>query len=327
MATIFHTSAWVEGLANAFSCEPRFQVLLGPLGEIVASWPSMLVRSRLTGTRLVCLPYSHDVAPLVSSGEQAAQLYEIVLRDRPSVGASWVEVRGWPCGVELPAGLVPTGNYIGHVVDLSAGPDELWQGCDKGFRYSVRRARRNGLEVRRAGSRRDIEVFYRLYRAQRRRQGLLGQPKSFIWHIWDSIVSHGNGFVITVWHNDEPLTGLLAIGHGKRLVGTHSGSAPRGRELLATPLAMWSSIELACELGYLTYDLGRSDASDQGLLRFKDDLGAERAPLPYYYYPEPRGVNSGRKSAAVTAAMRLAAKTAPNSAFDMLGRTLYRHSG
>ena len=52
----FHHSSWARALVDAYGYLPRYHVV-EVAAEIVAAWPAMLVRSRLTGNRLVALPF------------------------------------------------------------------------------------------------------------------------------------------------------------------------------------------------------------------------------------------------------------------------------
>jgi len=327
-ALAFHQPSWIAALASGIGGEPWCPALLDGQLQIAAAWPFMLMRSRLTGTRMVCLPYCHRTGPLVDTAEQAAILMSMVLEKAESMRASWIEVRGWPSGVPVPAELESSSQFTRHVTDLTAGRDAAWAGLEhRSTRYSIRKAERNGVTVRRAGSFEDTRIFYHLYETQRRSQALLPQPWRFIETIWRTIVDPGNGFVLIAEHKKTPVAAVLAIGHRGNLVATHSGGSGEARRLLATPLLMWKSMELACELGYQTYDFGRCHATDAGLLRFKSQLGATQLDLPYYYYPEKRGFNTGDKSRLFTAGLKLTTCVASDRMLEMLGSVLYKHLG
>jgi CelD/BcsL family acetyltransferase involved in cellulose biosynthesis len=327
LALVFHQPAWIRALAYVFGYEPRFHVLQDLDGNIAAAWPAMLVRSRLTGNRLVCLPFCHRAGPLIDCAEQAQRLVEAVLDDRRRLGARTVEARDWPRNVELPPVIKAAHFYSRHVIDLSRGAEAVWQGLNKDMRYSIRRASRNGVTVRAGNGPEDLDVFYRLYLEQRRRQRLLPQPLAFIRAIYAGLVQAGNGFMVVAEHQGKPIAALLSVGHAVTVIGTHSAAGPDARHLRATPLAMWKSVELACERGYTGYDLGRSDTDSAGLQHFKEEWGAVQEDLPYFYNPKPGGVNAGRPRGLPSAVLGLYARFAPRPVYVKLSEVVYRHLG
>ena len=60
-STVFHSSNWAWVLKESYGYVPRYYVLENEAGDIKAAIPFFLIQSRLTGKRLVCLPFS-DIA-------------------------------------------------------------------------------------------------------------------------------------------------------------------------------------------------------------------------------------------------------------------------
>jgi hypothetical protein len=72
-----------------------------------------------------------------------------------------------------------------------------------------------------------------------------------------------------------------------------------------------------------TFDLGRSDLDNPGLIEFKDRWGTRRADLHYLRYPM-----LGRRKAAAAPWMRLARQLVtlvPDPLVVTAGKRLYRH--
>ncbi len=313
-------------MTKMFGYQPRFHALEDAQGEIVAAWPLMLIRSRLTGTRLVCIPFCFRAGPLISTANEASQLFPEVLKDAADCKADWIEVRGWPSDLAVPHPLRAGSFYVRHTLDLSSGVEGVLAGLKKDMRYSIRRAERNGLSVRSGSGPADRAIFYNLYVDQRRRQGLLPQPEKFINAIWDAMEDLG-GFAAIVEHGSQPACVMLSIGHGSTIVGMYSGTDIIARKVRAVPLAIWKSVELACQAGYTSYDFGRSDVDADGLQRFKADWGASSERLPYLFYPNPRGINSGDQPGIARSLLRLNARFAPDILFKGVGSLAYPHLG
>jgi lipid II:glycine glycyltransferase (peptidoglycan interpeptide bridge formation enzyme) len=92
------------------------------------------------------------------------------------------------------------------------------------------------------------------------------------------------------------------------------------------PFLFWHVIRDARASGCLTLDLGRTSAAQQGLLTFKDRLGATRSPLGYWQLPAHEGAASPFRAAAARVARQVMERT-PGGLHAATGRLLYRHVG
>src|SRR6478736_10413193 len=83
-ATIFHSTAWARVLVDTYGHRPCYaQMSLN--GNLLALIPIMEVKSVLTKTRGVCLPFSDYCAPLLFScfaGELLSQKLQQIGRER-----------------------------------------------------------------------------------------------------------------------------------------------------------------------------------------------------------------------------------------------------
>ena len=323
----FHTAGWTDALMSAFGYQPRFHALEDDAGNIAASWPCMLVDSKFTGRRLVAMPFCHGAGPLVRTEEEAEALLQAVLEDARRLRVAIVETRGWPCSIPAPARLQRASPFCAHVLDLSHGPERVLAGVSKDMRYSIRRAERNGLSTREATTLRDFDVFWTMYRSQRRRQALLPQPKDFLKAVFERMVLTGEGSLVMTEYQGRAVAALLSLSVGRSTVGTHSASTPEARTLRAVPLAMWKSIELACRRGSTQFDLGRTDPRAIGLMHFKKDWGAQQQELPYLYWPKPAGLNSRAPSSYARSLLNMYCRTVPEPLFSYVGGKVYRHLG
>ena len=85
----------------------------------------------------------------------------------------------------------------------------------------------------------------------------------------------------------------------------------------------WKAIQEAKEEGLREFDLGRSSTDNEGLIQFKDRLGASRRTLRYWrYYP----VASPRRGPSRTMALaKMVCAHLPNQWLTSAGSLLYRH--
>lgn len=326
-ATPFHQPGWTSAVSEVFGYEPRFQVLEDTGGEILAAWPTMLVTSRLTGRRLVCLPFCHRAGPLIDSELQAKKLLRALVDDAKALRAGSVEVRDWPPGIPVPIDLQRVDLYATHFLDFSGGPDAVLRRLSHGPRIGILRARREGVTVRSSDDPRDLEAFYGLYVKQRRRQGLLPQPLSFIRKIYEKILLPGNGFIVMAEYQDKPICALIAIGHGSTITTTHSAADLLARRVLAMALAMWKVVEVGSDRGYTRYDLGRTGLEAAGLLNFKEQWGVQGVDLPYFYLGRRSGVNVGDRGRLRSLLLGAYTRFAPGPILLGLSKPMYRHLG
>lgn len=324
---IFHRSEWASILIESYGYEPRYHVLETDAGVITAAWPAMLVRSWLTGTRLVTMPFSDHCPPLVRDGHEWRLLLDSVLADARENGAARVELRGWPEGLSAPSGLVSAHGYVRHVVDLTPGRDMLLKALSENARRSLKRAEKDGVTTRFAESAADFDSFLALNRKLRRRHGMLPQPARFFHAIRRNLIERGMGSILLAERAGVPLAALLLLRHGDVTLDKYAVNDPSLLEYRGSHLAMWKAIEAEAAGGARWYDMGRSDATAVSLHRFKEQWGAAMLDAPYYYHPAPGGQNTADPAGFKKTVLDLFARVAPNPIYDAAGKLVYRHLG
>src|SRR3954451_3107298 len=145
-ATVFHHPAWLRALRDEYR-HPIWAICLEDAeGRVVAGLPVATVVSRLTGNRLVALPFS-DVCPPILSGD--------VSRLGPLVDALEAERvrRGLPLEVHAQLEGLPScsqGDEFWHqTASLPDDPADVDRLLRPSKRRDVRRAVRDGVEVER----------------------------------------------------------------------------------------------------------------------------------------------------------------------------------
>jgi lipid II:glycine glycyltransferase (peptidoglycan interpeptide bridge formation enzyme) len=324
---IFHRSEWASVLIEAYGYEPRYHVLETDAGVITAAWPAMLVRSRLTGTRLVTMPFSDHCSPLVRDDHEGRMLLDSVLVDARENVAARVELRGWPESLSAPNVLVSAHGYVRHVVDLTPGRDMLLKGLSENARRSVKRAEKNGVTTRFAETPADFDLFLALNRKLRRRHGMLPQPVRFFHAIRRNLIERGMGSILLAERAGVPLAALLLLRHRDVTLDKYAVNDPSLLEYRGSHLAMWKAIEAEAARGARWYDMGRSDATAVSLHRFKEQWGAAMIDAPYYYHPAPGGQNTADPAGFKKTILELFARVAPNPIYDAAGKLVYRHLG
>src|SRR4051794_40964818 len=178
-ALVFHHPAWLGLLRDQYRYELLAWVLLDG-DAVVGGLPVARVRSRLTGTRLVAVPFCDLCGPLLASDAPPGARDELLAtiadqRRREGLG---LEIHEEVAGLD---GATASQRFAHHVVALADDPAAVEAGFTKSHVLrGARKAQRLGLRVERRTDRDALDAFYRLHLETRRHQGVPIQPRSFI---------------------------------------------------------------------------------------------------------------------------------------------------
>ena len=314
-ATMFHHPAWIALLADRYRYEFAASCLVDDGGRIVAGLPWGRIESRLTGRRLVALPFSDACEPL-TDGASEDELARAIDEHRRETGLG-LEVR-W----RMEALGTTAQQYWRHTLALEPDADAVAKRAKSSIRRGVSKARKERLEFERRTDAAALDAFYRLHLRTRRRQGAPTQPKRFIDGL-GALFERGHGFVALVTDGGKPLAAAVFLQLRGHLIYKYGASdrsalARRPNNLLFAEVIRW-----ACEAGLSELDFGRTDLDQEGLKQFKRGWGAEELPLHHTY----AGMEA--PSADASGVQRLAApviRYSPPTVGRLFG-ALYRHFG
>lgn len=322
-AEIFHHPRWLGLLQAQYGYELTACCVRGEDG-VEAALPLAHVSSRLTGKRLVSLPFSDVCSPLLSADaglEALGTLGDAVAAHAAERGLE-LTVHGAMPGI--PGGFVSE-RFVRHELALPADPDEAERNASKSLRRGVTKARREGLRAERRTDAEALDAFYRLHLRTRQRLGVPTQPKRFIGRFED-LFAAGLGAVWLVLDGDEPVAAAVFLTHGDTVTYKYGASAAEALPKRPNNLLMLEAIRWSCSQGYDKFDFGRTDLDNDGLRRFKCSWGAEELPLSYTYLsreePAAAGVPSLRERMMTKTIQR-----SPAVVGRLAGEMLYRHVG
>ncbi|PYV62758.1 MAG: hypothetical protein DMG97_39575 [Acidobacteria bacterium] len=321
-SSIFHTREWLDALQRTYKYKPRAFTTSAPGSALSNGIVFCQVNSRLTGSRLVSLPFSDHCDPLVESPEDLQALLSAV-RERTAGKFSHVEIRPRSISLGEQSNFKARSQYHLHVLDLHLSLEEVYSGLHKnGMQRKIRRAERERVVADQGRSESMLQEFYGLILMTHRRHKVPPQPLAWFRNVIKCCDSRVKIYVARV--DNRPIASIFTLRHKKSLVYKYGGSDESFHNLGAMPRLFWAAIQDAKSEQLLELDLGRSDQDNEGLMRFKDHLGAARSPLQYW---------SSGASARVTS-KGLAFRTAkhfltrlPDSLFRLVGELLYRHAG
>jgi CelD/BcsL family acetyltransferase involved in cellulose biosynthesis len=322
-ASVFHSTNWLGALRHVYGYEPVVVTTCSAESPLTNGLVFARVNSRLTGRRLVSLPFSDHCEPLL---ENAAQLAPILARTKNRISEDnwkYMEIRPLLYSPPGSAALDRLVTYYFHSLDLRPGLEELFKGFHKDcVQRKIRRAEREKLRYEEGRSEELLKKFYRLLVMTRRRQYLPPQPIAWFRGL---IASFGEGIKIRVASKDGvPVAGILTLLHRKSMVYKYGCSDLAYNNLGGTALLFWKTIQEAKERGFEELELGRSDTSNCGLVAFKERWGAPRREISYWTYP---GNHVPELSSWQRRVARHIIPLMPDGALEAVGRLLYKHIG
>lgn len=323
-ASVFHDRGWLEALARTYSYE-LYVLTSSPFGQPLENGIVVgRVSSWITGARLVSLPFSDHCEPLLREGENTEEFIHWMQDACDLQKWRYVELRPLAASYQQRDGLQPSRSYWFHDLDLSLSLDQIFQRLHKNsFQRKVQRAERECLSYEMGRSEQLMEKFYRLLMKTRRRQQLLPQPRAWFKNLLECMREK---LQIRVASKDgKPVATMLTLHHGSSVVYKYGCSDERFHNLGGMPFLFWKLVEESKASSAERIDLGRTDLTNEGLIAFKDRLGADKKLLTYYRYTKApkRGVTALSDSRALRQFFSLLPETVCSAA----GRILYRHLG
>jgi CelD/BcsL family acetyltransferase involved in cellulose biosynthesis len=320
-SSAFHRVEWLEALRLSYGFEP---VLLttAPWGEPLRNGLLLCkVRSRLTGNRLVSLPFSDHCEPLADSPDSMNDLLSSVANRVDQEQWKYFELRPIRYSTSSRPDFALSATYYFHRLDLRPDEQALFKGFHKAsIQRKIAKAGREGLRCEQGSGEELLEHFYKLLLMTRRRHGLPPQPRKWFRSL---IAAFGADLQIRVaFKAGTPVASILTLSHKKTLVYKYGCSDRRFNNLGGTVMLFWQAIQEARAKGILELDMGRSDLDNPGLVTFKERWGAERSSIHYWRYPAASSASRPRSLGGP--AKWLLAK-APDLALTLLSNVAYRH--
>ena len=321
-AEIFHDLLWLELLRDEYGYEIGACCVRDD-ERIEAAIPFAKIKSRLTGNRIVALPFSDHCPPVLAADAGLESLGMLGDALEAHAKESHLDLTVHAALPSVSAGHVKE-RFVRHLLTLPGDPDEAEANTSKSFRQGARKAARGGLAVEKHTDAAGLDIFYRLHLETRRRLGVPTQPKSFI-DRFAGLFDAGRGGVWLVRDEEgEPIAAAVYLTHGKLVTYKYGASATAGLAKRPNNLLMLTVIRDHAERGFELFDFGRTDLDNEGLRRFKRSLGAEEVPLAYTYLTEPAPLGEPSLKEKV---MATTIRRSPAVVGRLAGQMLYRHVG
>jgi hypothetical protein len=328
-ASVFHSRAWLQALSRSYGYQSIAYTTSPPEEDLQNGIVFCRVESWLTGRRLVSLPFSDHCEPLVDRPEDLQAFVDGLEQELRNENWRYIEIRPLHL-VKIKSPLCrPTATYIFHQVNLEPNLDTIFCNFHKdSVQRKILRAQREGLKYQEGTTESLLEAFYRLLVITRRRHHVPPQPKNWFRNL---LSCFGEALKIRLALKDgRAVAGMLTLRYKDTLIYKYGGSDARFHHFGGMHLLFWESIQDAKNCGLRMFDLGRSDARQAGLIKFKSRWGATQSGLTYLRYAESGNSEHIFDHDGTNWKMRILKRgfgQAPCSVLSALGSLLYKHVG
>lgn len=320
-SSIFHTCNWLRALRETFGYGAKVFTLSAPKEELRSGLVFCDVRSWLTGSRLVGLPFSDHCEPLGDDLE-VNRLLSYLSRLPPENQLKYLEIR--PLRSLMPAGFWKAKMFHLHVLDLRRDLYDIFQSFHKSsIQRTIRRAERRGLQLSQGTSEWHLKNFYKLFVLTRKRLQVPPQPIEWFRNLISCL---GSRMSISIALDQETaIAAIVTLRHNDIVTYKYGGSDERFHNLGGVSFLFWNAIRQAKLHGATGFDFGRTDVENVGLATFKSRWGAAASELAYWRCGEAQ--QAEWKSRVIANAAKWSFGKLPAAALIKIGRLLYRHVG
>lgn len=163
-----------------------------------------------------------------------------------------------------------------YILDFSSSLDEIWKKMSKKKRNMIRKAKKNGLEVKKSPKiEKDIITFYEMQKETYARSNKKGFKLNYI----KSILNLKDSDLFFTQKDDKLLASAIMMGNKKQVYYLHGASIQNS--FGASDILQWRMIEYYKEEGYKYYDFGgvafdsTNNTKSEGIKHFKKSFGGD----------------------------------------------------
>ena len=167
-STFFHTAAWARVIHESYNYKPLYFTLIEN-SKLKTLLPVMEVKSFLTGSRGVSLPFTDACHPIAHQSRQFKELLHHVCEHGKKAGWRHIELRGAHNGLN-PSPVYTT--HHSHSLELDQDHGNIFFSFNSNVRRNIKRAHKERLQVTRSNTWKAVMAFCRLNCMTRKQHGL-----------------------------------------------------------------------------------------------------------------------------------------------------------
>lgn len=322
LASVFHTRGWLRALTMTYGFRPVALTSSGSCEQLSDGVVFCEIRSRITGARLISLPFSDHSQPMLNDDCSTLELQRWIEEEYVRGKWKFIELRPTAWEMDPASTLVATESFWVHTLELAPSLEKIFRNLHKScFQRRIRHAEHEHLTFERSCTGQLIDDFYKLLTITRKRHQLLPQPREWFQNIMAEMSP--NAEIRMARKDGVPVAAILTLRHRGTVVFKYGCSDARLHHLAGMPFLFWRLIEDSKLEGIERIDFGRSEIENAGLIEFKDRMGTTRKKMSNLRYPRSEktsGVQLSRLGMQRKVISYLPAVISSN-----LGRLVYRH--
>jgi len=289
--SIFHSPAWASVLSEAYGLSVQVHLTTDLAGRPLGGLPFCQISDPVSD-RIVSLPFSDYCDPLLTSPQD----WEVLFAE--------LETRGMPVSFRClddrtalaDSRLTVVKRARWHGLELTASLETIWANMASSMRRAIRKALREGVEVRLVDDHVFLQEFMRMHLAVRKRKyRLLAQPYTFFQAICRRFRERDGWFPLMASHRGRFIAATVLLRWNDTLYYKFNASDAEALQLRPNNLLLWEGVKLGKSMGCRSFDLGASDDDQPGLIRFKRSLGAGEKEISHLRYV-PNGYLAEREA-------------------------------
>ncbi|HKD77454.1 MAG TPA: peptidoglycan bridge formation glycyltransferase FemA/FemB family protein [Ktedonobacterales bacterium] len=140
------------------------------------------------------------------------------------------------------------------ILDIHPAQDKLLAGMNKTCRYSIKRAQREGVQIRQGISERDRADFYAIYQETAQRHGFAIFPRAHYDEVLEAFLPQGKGMLFLADYGGKPIAAAVITVCGTVATYLYGASADHERQVMPNHLIQWTAIQWAKAQGCTYYD-------------------------------------------------------------------------
>jgi len=332
LGSIYHHSAWKQVIENSFNnATPLYFVLEDERGKLKSAIPLFLIRSWLTGNRLVSLPFSPFSDPLVDSVEDFNKLLEAISNESKKLKASYLEMRILKSYNLLDIDLFRENFfyfYKTYRLPLENGIPVLKKSFHKtAVQQRIKKAEKN-LKVRFGKTEKDMKEFYNLYvLLSAKKHGIPPKPFRFFQNMLKYLLPNNLMTLLISEYNDKIIGAIILLKFKQVVHSEYLASDIRYQKYHPNHFLIWKAIEMGYREGFQYFDFGRATSSNKGLVEFKQKWATDEYEVPYIYFPKMTGVTSLQADSKKIRLSNRIIRKLPLTLTKAISGRLYNHMG
>lgn len=310
---LYHSERWLELLYKTYGFR-FFTAFLRSKTETLAG--CVFARAKFPfAQRFIALPFSDACEPLATNAVSLEML--LVSLAATKVAGQSLEIRG----TSAPAPWITLDLFVNWELNLAFPAEQLYKGLASNFRRNIIKAEKSGVLIEYGHNFDEVRRFCALNVGNRRRLGLPSQPARFF---QNALQEFGCTDDIQIWlasRAGRDLAAIFLIRHNDRIY--YKWSARDASDVSgASHLLVWNIIEKFAK-SQIVLDLGRCDVRNQGLCRFKREVGATSLPLPCSFTPRAPKITSSEQLSGMSAFASRIWRHLPLALYEPLSSPIY----